>query len=247
MGLLVQHEAEGAVVDVEGLDAGDEFLEGGVGFDIGGDEIEAFDVADPAVGQGDAAEAEVIELQGELVSRGEAGAEGEAEADFLIGHDREIRRGGKDDGGGDLAFGKLDLDALAELLLGEVGVYLALTDDDGAIGLVRGDGGGVVEGLELVVEGGLLGGGEADRLHGGGVEGVLDPEGAGGGGNARAAEDDGEGDKDDFLGGARARSGGGRCGFRDGLHDGGLDAFRRKVFIHEKKCQLQVPPQFVRH
>jgi hypothetical protein len=40
------------------LDAREEFLQGRIGLDIFGDEIDAFDVADPTVRQRDAAEAQ---------------------------------------------------------------------------------------------------------------------------------------------------------------------------------------------
>ena len=155
------------------FDAGGEAFDGGVLADVAGDEVEAFDVAEPSVGERDAAEADVVDLDDQFAVFVHERVEGEADPKGGAGEEGGVFVDGEEEVGGDAIAGDVELDLLADALVGEEGVDLLGGDGDGA-GIAVGFGGGFggndflreFEFSEFGVEGGFFGLAELDGMEG---------------------------------------------------------------------------------
>jgi len=217
-----------AVIQAKLFDAGGEAFEGGILADVAGDEVEAFDIAEPGVGKRDAAEADVVDLDDEFAVFVHKRVEGEADPEGGSGEERGVFVDGQEEVGGDAIAGDVEFDLLADALVGEEGVDLLGGDGDGsgiAVGFGGGFGGddffGEFELGEFSVEVGFFGLAELDGMEGGGVDVMLDPPDGSDGCKEAAGEDDAGEDKGGFFPGG---DGGGR-----GIVHGGV--LRRGVAI----------------
>lgn len=208
-----------AVFQAKLFDASSEAFEGGVLADVAGDEVEAFDVAEPSVGKRDAAEADVVDLDDEFAVFVHERVEGEADPEGGAGEERGVFVDGKEEVGSDAIAGDVEFDLLADALVGEEGVDLLGGDGDGAgiaIGFGGGFGGddffGEFELGEFGVEGGFFRLAELDGMEWGGVDVMLDPPDGADCGEEAAGEDDAGEDEDWFFPGIDGGRGFVHCG-----------------------------------
>jgi hypothetical protein len=203
--LFVENYVNMAVFEAKLFDAGGEAFEGGVIADVAGDEVEAFDVAEPGVGKRDASEADVVDLDDQFAVFVHERVEGEADPEGGASEERGVFVDGEEEVGGDAIAGDVEFDLFADALTGEEGVDLLGGDGDGA-GIAIGFGGGFrgdnflreFEFGEFGVEGGFFGLAELDGMEGGGIDVMLDPPDGSDCGEEAAGEDD-AGEDEDWL------------------------------------------------
>jgi hypothetical protein len=208
-GLFVQNNIHLAVFQAKVFDAGSEAFEGGIFANVAGDEVEAFDIAEPGVRERYAAEADIIHLNDEFSGFVHEGVEGEANAEGGASEERRVLVDGKKEVGGDAIAGDFEFDLFTDALFGEEGIDLLGGDGDGAGIAVRFGGGfrrndffGEFEFGEFGVESGFFGLAEFDGSKRGRIDVMLDPPDGADCGEEAAGEDDACDDEDGFFPGS---------------------------------------------